>query len=119
MFLRHTGSLTLNTVSLVWPTHRTARWCNGSTADSGSVCHGSNPCRAASSFALSHDLIRLRVRDCLEKLLIAHHHGTGAATGETFHELNGELAVLRGLQPVLVRGQAKFFANVLVQPGGS
>src|ERR1039458_1657884 len=23
-----------------------ARWCNGSTADSGSVCHGSNPCRA-------------------------------------------------------------------------
>src|SRR5690348_14448153 len=29
---------------------RFARWCNGSTADSGSVCHGSNPCRAANSF---------------------------------------------------------------------
>jgi hypothetical protein len=24
-----------------------ASWCNGSTADSGSVCHGSNPCEAA------------------------------------------------------------------------
>jgi uncharacterized phage-associated protein len=24
-----------------------AEWCNGSTADSGSVCHGSNPCSAA------------------------------------------------------------------------
>ena len=39
---------------LDWPgkpfslsTLRLARWCNGSTADSGSVCHGSNPCRAA------------------------------------------------------------------------
>ena len=26
-----------------------ASWCNGSTADSGSVCHGSNPCEAARS----------------------------------------------------------------------
>ena len=24
-----------------------ARWCNGSTKDSGSFCRGSNPCRAA------------------------------------------------------------------------
>src|ERR1019366_7642530 len=31
---------------LAWK-QRFARWCNGSTADSGSVCHGSNPCRAA------------------------------------------------------------------------
>src|SRR5882724_538306 len=29
---------------------RLARWCNGSTADSESVCHGSNPCRATKSF---------------------------------------------------------------------
>ena len=26
-----------------------ARWCNGSTADFGSACHGSNPCRAATN----------------------------------------------------------------------
>ena len=24
-----------------------ASWCNGSTSDSGSLCHGSNPCEAA------------------------------------------------------------------------
>ena len=28
----------------------TARWCNGSTTDSDSVCRGSNPCRAANFF---------------------------------------------------------------------
>ena len=26
-----------------------ASWCNGSTSDSGSLCHGSNPCEAAHS----------------------------------------------------------------------
>ena len=25
---------------------RIASWCNGSTSDSGSLCHGSNPCEA-------------------------------------------------------------------------
>ena len=28
-----------------------ARWCNGSTKDSGSFCRGSNPCRAAKAAA--------------------------------------------------------------------
>src|SRR5438093_1529915 len=40
--------LTPKVKTLASPPHRPARWCNGSTADSGSVCHGSNPCRAAS-----------------------------------------------------------------------
>ena len=31
-----------------------ARWCNGSTADSESVCHGSNPCRAAIQIFKTH-----------------------------------------------------------------
>gem|GEM_PF-3082861 len=30
-----------------------ASWCNGSTADSGSVCHGSNPCEAANQARFS------------------------------------------------------------------
>ena len=30
----------------------TARWCNGSTTDSGSVCLGSNPGRAAIFFLM-------------------------------------------------------------------
>src|SRR5258708_11286693 len=31
---------------------RFASWCNGSTSDSGSLCHGSNPCEAAIRRAL-------------------------------------------------------------------
>src|SRR5437867_1409797 len=41
------NGLTLLAKNLSLLPHRIARWCNGSTADSGSVCHGSNPCRAA------------------------------------------------------------------------
>ena len=47
VFLRHISSLTPGWKSLRLSARRLARWCNGSTADSGSVCHGSNPCRAA------------------------------------------------------------------------
>src|SRR5208337_5440375 len=42
------GGLTGGPETLAY-SRRFARWCNGSTADSGSVCHGSNPCRAANS----------------------------------------------------------------------
>ena len=37
-----TGALFFARVALYF-----ARWCNGSTKDSGSFCRGSNPCRAA------------------------------------------------------------------------
>src|SRR5262245_57669796 len=36
-----------------------ARWCNGSTSDSESLCHGSNPCRAA-NFHLRFQICELR-----------------------------------------------------------
>src|SRR2546430_9094134 len=47
ILLWHISSLTLISEPLGFDTRPLARWCNGSTADSGSVCHGSNPCRAA------------------------------------------------------------------------
>ncbi len=50
---RQTPGLTGRAKRLGCQTRRLARWCNGSTADSGSVCHGSNPCRAANSQPVS------------------------------------------------------------------
>src|SRR5262245_38997879 len=92
---------------LAFQTLRLARWCNGSTADSGSVCHGSNPCRAAKSFATSDDFVRLRVVDTFVKILVAHHHRRAAATGETFDKFNRELAVSRRLRAVRVSVEAE------------
>src|SRR5216117_1036648 len=92
-----------------------ARWCNGSTADSGSVCHGSNPCRAANSFALSQNLISRLVRYSLVKRLIAHHHRSRAATGQTLYKLDRVFAVLGCLRAMRLRIQPEPLAKMLVE----
>src|SRR4030095_15018670 len=101
---------------LAYSTRRLARWCNGSTADSGSVCHGSNPCRAANfSFATSQDFIRLRVVYALVKIVVAHHHGRHAAAGQALDEFDRELSVLRRLRAVTVRIEPQLLAKMFVQ----
>src|SRR5678816_1676227 len=98
--------------SLVYRTLRPARWCNGSTSDSESLCHGSNPCRSANaSFALPQNLVRLRSRYAFVEILVAHHHRRGAATGEAFDKLDRETAVLRRLQAVRVGVESEFRAE--------
>src|ERR1039457_4771584 len=92
-----------------------ARWCNGSTADSESVCHGSNPCRAANSFAIPRNLVRPSVRNTFVKRVVAHHNRGGAATGEAFDEFDRELSVLRRLRAVRVRVQTELVAKMFVQ----
>src|SRR5882672_4961328 len=94
---------------------RFARWCNGSTADSESVCHGSNPCRAATSFVTPHDLVSPLFRDAFAKRFIAHHYWRRATTGEAFDKFYRELSVLGCLRPVLLRVQSQLPAKVLVQ----
>src|SRR5688572_1872547 len=69
--------------------------------------------------ALPHYLIRLRVRDALVEILVAHHHRCGAATREAFDELDGKLAVLRGLQAVPMRVETELGAEVFVQLSGT
>ena len=94
-----------------------ARWCNGSTADSGSVCHGSNPCSGSQFLiCISRRIsLRLLLRDAFVKVLVAHHHRRGAAAGEAFDEFDRELSVLRGLQAVRVRIQPQLLAKMFVQ----
>src|ERR1043165_5537815 len=105
-----------------------ARWCNGSTADSGSVCHGSNPCRAATplaisddrfaracSFAVLQDLRRLLLRNSFMEVPIAHHHRRRPATGETFHELQRVLGVARRLRPVRLAIQPQPSTKMFMQ----
>src|SRR5580765_557767 len=114
--------LTLPSQRLPYSCHL-ARWCNGSTADSGSVCHGSNPCRAANpgvrgsmrSSAVSQNLICAFFRNSLMKHLIAHHHRRRAATREAFDELDRMLPILRRLCAVLFRVQTQLFAEMLMQ----
>ena len=64
------------------------------------------------SFALREDFIRLRVRDAFVEILVAHHHGRGAATGEALDELDGELPVLGRLDAVLVPVEAELGAEI-------
>ena len=66
-------------------------------------------------FAPCHDFIRPGLRHPLVKLVAHHHHRRGAATRETFHEFNRELAVLRRLRTMLVRVQAQLFTKMMVQ----
>src|SRR6476620_3876127 len=83
---------------------RFARWCNGSTADSGSVCHGSNPCRAANarrlgvevgvgSFAFPQNSFRPVRSDAFMTRLVAHHYRGSATTGQAFDKFDREFAV--------------------------
>src|SRR6185503_9809357 len=114
-------------------------WCNGSTADSGSVCHGSNPCRAAnpgfwflvSGFwflvagaspplplpATVQDLIGFFRGDAFVKLFVAHQHGRGAAAGEALDKFDRELAVRGRLGAMSVRIEPEPAAEMLVQFG--
>src|SRR5688572_13566027 len=97
---------------------RIARWCNGSTADSESVCHGSNPCRATSSFALRHDLVGLHVRNAFVEILVAHHYRGGAAAREAFDELDRVFAVLRRLRTMRAGVQSQALAEMFVKLAG-
>src|SRR5512140_4045660 len=100
MVTRKFGGLTGVRNPLAYQTRRLARWCNGSTADSGSVCHGSNPCRAATPICdlrfaicdlrgscgerlvpLVEDLVGFGQRDALVKGVIPHHPRSDSATG--------------------------------------
>src|SRR5664279_4722958 len=116
------GSVTPGGKTLgLWP-RRLARWCNGSTADSGSVCHGSNPCRAANyplrsaecgmrsetrSFALPQNLVRPLLRNALVKFVVTHHDRGRAAARKAFDEFDRELPILGRLRAVRVRVQAE------------
>src|SRR5437899_1679753 len=84
VFFRHIKNLTVRPKSLGLSRHRDARWCNGSTADSESACHGSSPCRAASfpSLAFPQNLVGLLFAHAFKEVIIAHHHWRGAATGQ-------------------------------------
>ena len=76
-----------------------AGWCNGSTADSGSVCHGSNPCRAANSrVAPANNLVRLRRRDGFVKVVVHHHHRRRAATRQALDKFHRKPPVPGGLK---------------------
>ena len=55
------------------------------------------------------------VADAFVKVVVAHHHRRGAATGETFDEFDRELSVLRRLRAVRVRVQAQLLAKMFVQ----
>src|SRR6478672_11670720 len=93
--------LTVGAKTLPWKP-RIARWCNGSTTDSESVCHGSNPCRAANlpsafldcqskrpeSFAGLQNFIGFLLRNALMKSFVAHHDRGGAAAGEAFDKFD-------------------------------
>src|SRR6266478_8537466 len=100
-----------------------ARWCNGSTADSGSVCHGSNPCRAANlriqnprrSPALPQNCISSLLRNTLMECLIAHHHWRRATTGQALHKLDGIFAVACRLGAVSVWVEAQPITEVAMQ----
>src|SRR5437868_11863914 len=95
---------------------RPARWCNGSTADSESVCRGSNPRRAANfSLAFRANFICFLVRNRFVKIVVAHHHWRGAATGETFDKFHCELSILRRLRTVRMRIQTHLLAKMFVQ----
>lgn len=65
--------------------------------------------------ALCHNLVSLRCADAFVKILVAHYHRRAAATGETFHELDRELAVLRRLQTVRVRVETELRAKMFVE----
>src|SRR5947208_979779 len=109
------SSLTHQPNSLTSRRLRTARWCNGSTADSESVCHGSNPCRATKSFALLQKLVRLRVADRFVEIVVAHHHRGGAATREAFDKLDRVFAILRCLRTVRVSIQSQTLTEMFVK----
>ena len=66
-------------------------------------------------FAASHDFVRLRVRNTLVEILVAHHHWRSAATGEALDEFDRELSVLRRLQTVRVRIKTELGAKMFVQ----
>ena len=55
------------------------------------------------------------VRNTFVKIIIAHHHRRGAATGEALDEFHGELSVRRRLRAVLVRIQTEFLAKMFAQ----
>ncbi len=54
-----TGALFFARVTLYF-----ARWCNGSTKDSGSFCRGSNPCRAARGGRLNKIASKIGAQGC-------------------------------------------------------
>src|SRR5436190_9146523 len=113
------SSLTHQPNSLTSRRLRTARWCNGSTADSESVCHGSNPCRATKSFALLQKLVRLRVADAFVKIIVAHHHRGGAAACEALDKFDRVFAVLRRLRAVRVGIQTQALTEMFVKFAGA
>src|SRR5687767_11601226 len=103
-----------------------ARWCNGSTSDSESLCHGSNPCRAAISnselrnsngelLTLPHNFLRFLVRNRFVKIFVTHDHGPCAATRQAFDKLDRELAILARLNTVRLRIESELVAKVFVQ----
>ena len=53
--------------------------------------------------------------DAFVKIVVAHHHRRGAATGETFDEFDRELSVLRRLRAMLVRVETQFPTKMLVE----
>src|SRR5580698_10863850 len=61
----------LETALSPYPVRQTARWCNGSTSDSGSLSQGSNPCRANSSLRRA-EFPRLGVDGQVESIQIHH-----------------------------------------------
>src|SRR5438876_11964892 len=72
-------------------------------------------CTDFCSLASAHNFIRVRLAHAFIKVVVAHQHRRRAATGQAFDELDGELAVLRRLQAMLVRIQAQLLATILVQ----
>ena len=128
VFLGHINSLTLSGKSLRFSPLRLARWCNGSTADSGSVCHGSNPCRAANfldarssntrSFAAPQYFVRFLVETPSWKASL--HIITGAVPQPARHSTNSTVNF-----PSFVVcapcacGSSPSFAEVLVQLVGA
>ncbi len=69
----------------------------------------------AGLFAFPDDFIGLRIAHAFVEIFVAHHHRCHAATSEALHEFNRELPVLRRLQAVSMRVEAKLGAKVFVQ----
>lgn len=68
----------------------------------------------AGLFAFPNNFVRFGGRDTFVKILVAHHHRRRAAAGETLHEFDRELSVLRRLHTVRVRVEPELGAKVFV-----
>ena len=63
--------------------------------------------KVRSTAALAEDFRGLLLRDALVQDVVAHQHRRGAATRQTFDELDGNMAILAGLRAVGVRVQTQ------------